>query len=320
MAPEPHPIEQPIEIAVVYGGDRLDRFLAGQLADVSRAEIQRWIKEGRVAVAGHPAKSSHKLASGDVVTLHRPPAVERRIAGEAIPLEIVYEDSALLVVNKPAGMVVHPAPGHTHGTLVNALLARDPELAAIGGAERAGVVHRLDRDTSGLLLVAKTLLAFETLQRQFKTRRVQKTYLALVEGWVEVPEGRIEASIGRDPAHRQRMAVVPEQRGGRRAVTQFRVVGHYAARGSQRRHAVTLLEVDLLTGRTHQIRVHLAFLQHPVVGDRVYGRRKQLIACPRQFLHAARLVFAHPATAEKLTFEATLAADLQAVLAMLAEE
>ncbi len=248
------------------------------------------------------------------MSLLRPPIITQQIVAEPIPLDVVYEDADLLVVNKHAGMVVHPAPGHAHGTLVNALLARDPGLAEVGGPERAGVVHRLDRDTSGLLLVAKTVPAFEQLQRQFKTRRVQKTYLTLVDGAVEVSEGRIEASIGRDPAHRQRMAVVPEHRGGRRAVTQFRVLGFYDTRSSQQRQDLTLLEVDMLTGRTHQIRVHLAFLKHPVVGDRVYGRRRQLISCPRQFLHAFRLVFKQPETAEILSLEAPLPEDLQAVL------
>ena len=309
----------PIELVVAHGGDRLDRFLAGQLDGVSRAEIQRWIEEDRATVNGRNAKSSHRLAPGDRVLLLRPPVVEQQIVAEPIPLDVIYEDADLLVVNKPAGMVVHPAPGHIRGTLVNALLALEPSLAEVGGPARAGVVHRLDRDTSGLLLVAKTMPAYEMLQRQFKTRRVQKTYLALVDGLVEVPEGRIEAPIGRDPAHRQRMAVVPEHRGGRRSVTLFRVLGHYRTRLSQQRQEATLLELDLLTGRTHQIRVHLAFLRHPVVGDRVYGRRRQLISCPRQFLHAARLEFKQPETGETISIETPLAGDLQAILDALVE-
>jgi 23S rRNA pseudouridine1911/1915/1917 synthase len=211
-------------------------------------------------------------------------------------------------------MVVHPAPGHTHGTLVNALLARDPALEEVGGLERAGIVHRLDRDTSGLIVVAKTVAAHQALQRQFKARRVQKTYLALVEGIVEVPEGRIEAPMARDPARRKRMAVVPAPRGGRAATTGFRVLGCYLARTGAQRLEYSLLELDLLTGRTHQIRVHLAFIKHPVVGDRIYGRRRQRIHCPRQFLHAARLRFFQPTTGETVEVEAPLAADLQAVL------
>ena len=310
---------QEIELSVGQGGDRLDRFLTSELKDVSRSEIQRWISEDRIAVNGRAVKSSHKLTAGDRISLLRPPVIIQQIVAESIPLDIVYEDADLLVVNKRAGMVVHPAPGHSHGTLVNALLARDPGLAEVGGPERAGVVHRLDRDTSGLLLVAKTVPAFEQLQRQFKTRRVQKTYLTLVDGAVEVSEGRIEASIGRDPAHRQRMAVVPEHRGGRRAVTLFHVLRRYDTRSSQQRQDLTLLEVDMLTGRTHQIRVHLAFLKHPVVGDRVYGRRRQLISCPRQFLHAFRLVFKQPETGDTLSLEAPLPEDLQAVLRGLIE-
>lgn len=305
--------DQRTVFAVALGGDRLDRFLAASIDDASRAEIQRWIKEGRVDVNGRVAKSSHKLSAGDQVGLHRPQRTEPAIGAEVVPLDVAYEDADLLVVNKPAGMVVHPAPGHSRGTLVNALLGRDSALSEIGGPMRAGVVHRLDRDTSGLLLVAKTLPAFDILQKQFKTRRVQKTYLALASGVVEVREGRIEAPIGRDPSHRQRMAVVPEHRGGRRAVTVFRVLNYYSSFHAQKR-AATLLELDLLTGRTHQIRVHLAFLKHPVIGDRVYGSRRQMISCPRQFLHAMRLVFRQPMSGELLTVEVPLPDDLQAVL------
>jgi 23S rRNA pseudouridine1911/1915/1917 synthase len=226
-------------------------------------------------------------------------------------------------------MVVHPAPGHLRGTLVNVLLGFDPSLARVGRSDkvanssealatlsdlRAGVVHRLDRETSGLLLVARNDAAFAKLQRQFKTRRVEKTYLALVEGVPDAASGRIEAPVARDPAHRQRMAVLSENRGGRRAVTGFRVVQSYVSAMSQQRHEFSLLEVDLFTGRTHQIRVHMTFIKHPVVGDRIYGRRKQRIPCPRQFLHAHRLVFTQPTTGQRIEVEALLPADLQAVL------
>lgn len=305
---------QQISLTVSNEGDRLDRFLADHVPGASRAEVQRWIKEARVTVDGRQVKASHRLAAGDTVLLQRPLVVERRIEPESIPLRIAYEDDDLLVIDKPAGLVVHPAPGHLHGTVVNALLARDPGLSQVGGSDRAGIVHRLDRDTSGLLLVAKTAPALEKLQRQFKTRRVEKTYLALVEGLLDVASGRIEAPIGRDRVHRQRMAVLPENRGGRRAVTGFRVVESYASRLSQRRDEFALLEVDLLTGRTHQIRVHLALIKHPVVGDRIYGRRKQRIPCPRQFLHAHRLAFTHPTTGQRIEVESPLPADLQAVL------
>ncbi len=329
------PAEQTLTYTVDAGhsGERLDRFLAAQLADVSRVEVQRWIKEERVTVNGRPGKASGRLAAGDAVVLLRPPRIESQIEPEQVALAVVYQDADLLVVDKPAGMVVHPAPGHVSGTLVNALLGLDPSLALVGGSDkvaifsekmaslsglRAGVVHRLDRETSGLLLVAKNDVAFAKLQRQFKTRRVEKTYLALVEGVPDTASGRIEAPIARDPAHRQRMAVLSENRGGRRAVTGFHVVTSYVSAMSQQRHEFALLEVDLFTGRTHQIRVHMAFIKHPVVGDRIYGRRKQRIPCPRQFLHAHRLAFTQPTTGQRIEVEAPLPADLQAVLDQLA--
>ncbi len=312
-----------------HSGERLDRFLAQQLVDASRVEVQRWIKEERVTVNGRPGKASAKLATGNVVALLRPARIEAQIEPEQVALSVVYEDADLLVVDKPAGMVVHPAPGHLRGTLVNALLGLDPSLALVGRSEngaifsekmasfsdlRAGVVHRLDRETSGLLLVARSDAAFARLQRQFKTRRVEKTYLALVEGVPDAASGRVEAPVARDPAHRQRMAVLSENRGGRRAVTGFRVVQSYVSAMSQQRHEFSLLEVDLFTGRTHQIRVHMAFINHPVVGDRIYGRRKQRIPCPRQFLHAHRLVFTQPSTGQRIEVESPLPADLQGVL------
>jgi 23S rRNA pseudouridine1911/1915/1917 synthase len=230
--------------------------------------------------------------------------VPTELAPEAIPLDIVYEDADLIVVNKPAGLVVHPAAGHAHGTLVHAILARCPDLAGIGGALRPGIVHRLDRDTSGLIVIAKNDAAQFALQRQFKNRTVEKVYLALVEGIPHQLHGRIEAPIGRDPRHRQRMAVVAH--GGRPAQTDYRVVevlGHHA-----------LIEVRPRTGRTHQIRVHLASLGYPVAGDRVYGRQRRLPALSRQFLHAWRLTLDLPSTGERRTFAASLPPDLRAVL------
>jgi 23S rRNA pseudouridine1911/1915/1917 synthase len=230
--------EQQLTFSVVHSGERLDRFLAQQLADASRVEVQRWIKEERVTVNGRPGKASARLAAGDAISLLRPPRIETQIQPEQVALAVVYEDADLLVVDKPAGMVVHPAPGHVSGTLVNALLGLDPNLAQVGASDkdatfsekmaslsdlRAGVVHRLDRETSGLLLVARNDAAFARLQRQFKTRRVEKTYLALVEGVPDAASGRVEAPVARDPAHRQRMAVLSENRGGRRAVPAFHV-------------------------------------------------------------------------------------------------
>ena len=312
-------LAQEMVLAVEDAGERLDRYLADRLPDVSRAELQRWIKQGRVQVDGLAAKPSQRLAPGDVVSLRRPAEQAVEVLPEPIPLSVIYEDADLLVVDKPAGMVVHPAPGHHTGTLVNALLARSPDLALVGGEERAGVVHRLDRDTSGLLLVAKNPAGLAALQAQFKARTVRKTYLALVEGLVDVAEGRVDAPVGRDPAHRQRMAVVSVRRGGRPAMTTFRVRGHYEPRVSSQRVDLTLLELDLHTGRTHQVRVHLAFIKHPVVGDRVYGRRRQQLHCPRQFLHAARLAFVQPTSGLTVSLEAPLAPDLQAVLDSLRE-
>jgi 23S rRNA pseudouridine1911/1915/1917 synthase len=297
-------------------GMRLDKFLADHLADISRSRIQGWIEEGRVTLDGRPARPSTRLDPGQCVRVFIPPPEEVRILPEPIPLGILYEDEHLLVINKPAGMVVHPAPGHTSGTLVNALLARFPAWAELdwweseedeeeAGADypRPGIVHRLDKDTSGLLIVAKSAGARSALQAQFQARQVEKVYLALVHGVPPAPAGLIDAPIGRDPRQRKRMAVVAE---GRPAVTAYRVLeplGEYA-----------LLEVMPKTGRTHQIRVHLAFIGHPVVGDEVYGRRRSRLACPRQFLHAARLSFRHPVTGRPMEFSAPLPPDLQAVL------
>jgi 23S rRNA pseudouridine1911/1915/1917 synthase len=297
-------------------GMRLDKFLADHLADISRSRIQGWIEKGRVTLDGRPARPSTRLDPGQCVRVFIPPPEEVRILPEPILLDILYEDEHLLVINKPAGMVVHPAPGHTSGTLVNALLARFPAWAELdwweseedeeeAGADypRPGIVHRLDKDTSGLLIVAKSAGARSALQAQFQARQVEKVYLALVHGVPPAPAGLIDAPIGRDPRQRKRMAVVAE---GRPAVTAYRVLeplGEYA-----------LLEVMPKTGRTHQIRVHLAFIGHPVVGDEVYGRRRSRLACPRQFLHAARLSFRHPVTGRPMEFSAPLPPDLQAVL------
>jgi 23S rRNA pseudouridine1911/1915/1917 synthase len=242
-----------------------------------------------------------------VLVIDVPPVEPAGIAPEAIPLDVVYEDDDVLVVDKPVGLVVHPSPGHWSGTLVNALLARDTVYGGIAGVERPGIVHRLDRDTSGLLIVAKSDAAQASLMAQLKARRVKKTYLALVQGSVQAAVGRVEAPIGRDPKNRMRMAVVPD---GRPSVTGYRVRERFAS--------WTLLEVDLVTGRTHQIRVHLAALGHPVAGDPVYGTgtsRRGPEGLDRLFLHAWRLVFASPATGELVRLEAPLPATLEVVLA-----
>lgn len=302
-----------MEIWVEEGGARLDRFLADRMAGLSRSAIQRLIDEGQVTLNGKPVKAGYRVRPGDVVAAHLPTEEPPEPVAEAIPLAVVYEDEWLLVVDKPAGMVVHPAPGHVSGTLVNALLAHCPALAA-GGEERPGIVHRLDRDTSGLLLVAKEERVRRALQRQFKTRQVRKVYLALLDGSLQPVRGRIEAPLGRDPHHRQRFAVLPD---GREAVTEYRVLERFAHLSGPAAGDYTLAEVEPKTGRTHQIRVHLAAIGHPVTGDRVYGRRRTSLPLSRQFLHAWRLEFTHPLGGQRMGFEAPLPADLSAVLELL---
>ena len=299
-------IENTYRFEEITPGERLDKWLAGRLPDHSRTEIQRWIKEGLVRVNGRASKPGYKLEPGDVVEVDVPASQPYEGARpEPIPLNILYEDEDLLVIDKPAGMVVHPAPGHTSGTLVNAILYHVPDLKGVGGVERPGIVHRLDKDTSGLLLVAKNDQAHRELQRQFKAREVEKVYLALVEGHLQPKVGRIEAPIGRDKKHRKRMAVTRE---GREAITEYRVRGYYGD--------YTLVEVHPLTGRTHQIRVHFAFIGHPLAGDTVYGHRKQKLRpwLKRHFLHAYKLRFRLPRTGEWVEFTSPLPQDLQAVL------
>ena len=300
--------EQIIRLQVDTVGERLDRYLAHSLGGLSRAQIQRLIRQGLVAVDGEMAKPSISVKPGMQVVVRVPPMPGEDVVAQQIPLDIVYEDSELLVVNKPAGMVVHPGHGQRTGTLVNALLARYPELR-VGEAGRPGIVHRLDRDTSGLIVVAKTSTALEQLRRQFKGRQVHKVYLALVHGQPPAPEGIVEAPLGRDPHRRQRMAVVS---GGRSARTRYQVLEDLAG--------YSLLAVYPETGRTHQIRVHLAWLGVPVAGDRVYGRgrgarrRPEQLGLGRQFLHAWRLSFERPGGQGGLNLEAPLPADLVRVL------
>lgn len=287
--------------------ERLDKYLAAHLADhgLSRSYLQLLIDLGNVTVDGVVRRAKFKMTPGQVVTVTVPaPAVEA-LEPENIPLAILYEDEDVIVLDKPAGLVVHPAPGHTTGTLVNALLHHAPVIN-VGGSTRPGIVHRLDKDTSGVMVVAKTDRARTTLVSQWEARQVLKHYVALVTGVVEPAEGTIDAPIGRDPVQRQRMAVTPR---GRTAVTHFTVSRRFAES--------TLLDLDLETGRTHQIRVHLAFIQHPLVGDQIYGRRDQRpFLLDRQFLHACRLSFRLPGGAP-LTVESPLPPDLQSVLAEL---
>lgn len=284
---------------------RADRF-AADLSGLSRSRVQRLITDGRVTADGQPVKANTVIPAGAILVIDVPPIESAGIEPEAIPLDVVYEDEEVLVVDKPTGLVVHPSPGHWSGTLVNALLARDTSYGGIAGVERPGIVHRLDRDTSGLLIVAKTDTAQASLMAQLKARRVKKTYLALVHGSVQAAVGRVEAPVGRDPKNRMRMAVVPD---GRPSVTGYRVRERFAG--------WTLLEVDLVTGRTHQIRVHLAALGHPVAGDPVYGTgtsRRGPVGLERLFLHAWRLVFASPATGDLVRLEAPLPPALEGAL------
>ena len=305
--------ERRIEFRIDASKVRLDKLLADQLPELTRSAAQRLIAGGRVTVDGELAKPSHKVRPGEEVVVVLPADEPTELLPEEIHLDIIYEDRFLLVVNKPAGMVVHPAPGHPGGTLVNAVLAHCPELAASEG-DRPGIVHRLDRDTSGLILVAKSDKARRALQRQFKERQVYKAYAALLDGHLQPAWGRVEAPVGRDPHHRQRMAVVS---GGREAATEYHVLEQFAHRVGPAAGEYTLVEAEPVTGRTHQIRVHFASIGHPVVGDEVYGRRKTSLPVSRQFLHARRLRFKHPSTGQRLEMEAPLPEELVAVLALL---
>lgn len=297
---------------VEQAGERLDKWLAGRLPERSRSEVQRWIEAGWVTLAGRPLRASHKIAAGETITLETPTVENIDVEPEPIPLSVLYEDGDVLVIDKPAGMVVHPAAGNWHGTLVNAILYHCPDLEGVGGVHRPGIVHRLDKDTSGVIVVAKNDAAQRSLQAQFKARQVHKRYLALIFGQIAPPRGEIDAAIGRDVRDRKRMAVVPLSQ-GRRAITRYETLEVFKSNITGERLA--LLACRPLTGRTHQIRVHLAHVRHPIVGDEVYGGRRKLpVVCPRQFLHAERLAFRLPGTEQEVEFVAPLPADLQAVL------
>lgn len=296
-------MNQVIELAVDVNGTRLDKYLASKLDQFSRSTLQRLIEAGQVRVNGRARGASYKPRPGDLVTLHVPPPEPTELRPEPIGLDVLYTDSDLIVLNKPAGLVVHPSAGHAEGTLVNALLYHAPDIS-IGGTHRPGIVHRLDRDTSGVLLVAKNESALENLQKQFHARTISKTYLALVQGGIVHPRGQIDAPIGRDPRDRKRMAVTSGR--ARQAETEFAVklnLGPYQ-----------LLELYPKTGRTHQLRVHLAFIGHPVVGDPVYGKTKSGLNVPRQLLHAWKISFEHPRTGERQNFTAPLPGDFRQVL------
>ncbi|MDL1895897.1 RluA family pseudouridine synthase [Anaerolineae bacterium CFX7] len=287
-------------VAPEHVGARLDKFICAQRGDLSRAFAQTLITQGQARVNGVTRKANYLVKAGDAVTLEIPPPAPTQLQPETIALAILYEDAALLVVNKPAGMVVHPAAGHAAGTLANAVLGHAPDIVT-GNAERPGIVHRLDRDTSGVMLIAKTDAALHNLQAQFAARAIHKTYLALVNGDVQTPEGKIDAPLGRDPRDRKKMAIAMTGR-ARQAVTVFRVLARNAK--------YSALQVEPETGRTHQIRVHLAFLKHPVVADALYGKRKNDLGLERQFLHAWRIALKHPVTGAACAFSAPLPNDL----------
>jgi 23S rRNA pseudouridine1911/1915/1917 synthase len=308
-------------VAESDAGSRLDLFIGTLLAERSRSFAARLIAAGQVRVNGENKKPSHRLRPGDSVSVYLPPPEPAAYSPEPIPLEILFEDPHIVVINKPPGLVVHPAPGHAGGTLVNALLYHCPDLQGIGGERRPGIVHRLDKDTSGTLVAAKNALSLERLARQFKSRTVRKDYLALVHGEMPAESGVVMLPIGRHPLDRKRMSTT--SRKPREAETRWRVLRRF--------REVSLLELGLKTGRTHQIRVHCAAIRHPIVGDPVYGRRHGaaapssgdsrkpdfqalLSAAKRQMLHAWRLGFEHPQTGEWLDFESRLPEDMKEMI------
>jgi 23S rRNA pseudouridine1911/1915/1917 synthase len=304
---------------------RLDVFLSTHTASLSRAAAQRLIEQGAVTVNGRPAKPSLKIKPGVAIEWDVPPPTPLEIAGEPIPLEILFEDDHLLVLNKPAGLVAHPAPGHWSGTLVNALLHHlrtkgAGGLASIGGRERPGLVHRLDKGTSGVMVIAKTDAAHQGLSKQFKAHTIRRVYLALVKGAVKDRRGRVELAIGRDTKNRKKFS--PRTTSPREAVTEFQVVERFGAKRSG--NEATLVEVHPQTGRTHQIRVHLASLGHPLLGDETYGGRKVCelddIQIERPMLHARTLGFTHPVAGKSLEYTVPPPADMEEVLRTFRQE
>ncbi len=285
------------EFEVMVPESRLDQYLAGLDTGMTRSRLSRLIVEGQVLVNGGPAKPSNKVRAGDLVSLSVPPPRPSGVVPQEIPVNVVYQDENVVVIDKPAGLAVHPGPGHPDMTLVNALLAMCPDIQGIGGEIRPGIVHRLDKDTSGLMMVAKTHQAHNDLSAQIKARQVTKGYVALVEGTPKQLQGKVDAPVGRHPRRRTRMAVVV---GGKEARTNYKVI--------QQLPGHSLLELYLETGRTHQIRVHMAHLGHPLVGDTTYGHTSPLV--DRHFLHAFHLGFKHPVTGEPLDFKIDLPADL----------
>jgi 23S rRNA pseudouridine1911/1915/1917 synthase len=285
-------------------GRRLDIFLADMVPDLTRSQIKKLIDEGSARVAGTVRRASHKLKAGEVVEFSYDPPGAGPLEPQAIPLKILYEDEDVIVLDKPAGLVIHPGAGHLSGTLANALLSRFPEIASVGPPERPGIVHRLDKETSGVMVAARSARAYESLVGQFRRKDVWKTYLGLVWGRITAPEGRISWPIGRHVTDGRKISV--RTRHPRDAETFFTVLETF--------RDATLLEIRPVTGRTHQIRVHLAAAGHPVAGDSLYGRKKTAKKFPRLFLHAHTLSFIHPATGQRLEFSLPLPPELEAIL------
>ena len=285
-------------------GTRLDAFVASRANGLTRSQAARYIEEGRVSVDGKPAVKSCRITGGEAVTVDVPEARDTALTAQDIPLDVVYEDADVIVVNKPAGLVVHPAPGHPDGTLVNALLHHcGPSLSGIGGEKRPGIVHRIDRDTSGLIIAAKNDAAHLGLTAQLSDHTLARTYECLVVGNLKEDSGTVDAPIGRHPSDRKKMAVIA---GGRPAVTHWEVVARYPG--------VTHVRCRLETGRTHQIRVHMASIKHPLLGDGLYGPSSNKEGAARQMLHAGILGFEHPVTGEYMEFQSPLPEDFEKVL------
>ena len=293
----------------IYSHDdpqRLDKFLVDCLQEFSRARIQQFIKSGLILVDQEPARKAGQIVEkGMEISVDIPPLAPSQLVPEKIPLDIIFENNDLMVINKPAGMVVHPSAGHNSGTLVHAALAHASELQGVGGVHRPGIVRRLDKDTSGIILLAKNDQTHQFLTDQFRNREVKKVYLALVDGHPPTSNGMVDAAIGRDPNHRKRMTVMPENK-GRGAISEYHTIQSFADH--------TLLEVQPLTGRTHQIRVHLAFLQCPIVGDKLYGRQKPSLPINRHFLHAYKLMIAIPGEDAPHLFTADIPGELTKII------
>ena len=297
--------EKQLTVEAGGSGKRLDVFLSGKL-DLSRSQIKVLIDAGQVSVDGTSAKASHQVRTGEKIKVNFDLPQYQKVKSENIPVDIIYEDKDVLVINKPAGMVVHPAAGNYSGTLVNALVHHSEKLSDISGQWRPGIVHRLDKDTSGVLVVARNNKSHRFLMSQWKELKVNRIYLALVRGRMETKKGTINAPIGRHPSNRLKLCVGP---GGRKAVTHFKVLQEFKN--------ASLLEIRLETGRTHQIRVHLAFIKHPVIGDQVYGAGlvEGLDArVPRQMLHAMTIGFVHPGTGQYMDFSSAIPSDMQGII------